>query len=93
MRQSDWQITLQEYGVIASHYLDDVPKLIEDVPAHKIQGKWPEDKVLFPNDDAMIAHRTTAVMMCNFQKQHERLMKCVDSFAFQAPSMKGISKD
>jgi len=86
-----WQQDIMIYGGIAAHYLADVPSLIGDVPSHSLRGDWTEDRSLFPSDDAVIAHRTTAVTMQNFNKQHERVLKCVTSFAFDAPSMKGIA--
>lgn len=90
VKRSKWREEIASYGVIASHYLVDVPDLISAVPAEKLTGHWPEDRNLFPNDDAMLAHRTVAVMLRNFREQHDRVMDCVNSFAFNSPSMKGV---
>lgn len=92
-RFQKWREELTNYGKIASHYLPDVPALIRDVPAEKLSGNWPESRDLFPNDDAMLAHRTATIIMRNFAEQHERVIACVEAYAFRAPSMKGIRED
>lgn len=89
-KRSKWRKELSDYGVVAGHYLPDVLDLIVSVPAEKLTGHWPEDRSLFPSDDAMLAHRTVFVMLQNFREQHGRVMACVTSFAFHRPSMKGI---
>lgn len=86
----DWNMDLERYCKIAARYIPDAPSLIRDVQAHHVSGRWPEDSKLFPNDHNMIAHRTLCVMKRNFEVQHQRVLACVESFAFQAPSMKGI---
>jgi hypothetical protein len=92
-RHFEWQGLLIDYGQIAKHYLSDVPGEIGNVPSHRISGDWPEDDSLFPSNDAMIAHRTAAVMLRNLREQHGRTISCVESFAFNSPSMKGIRDD
>ena len=89
-RERQWKTLIEEYSQIASHYLPDVQGLIDDVPSHKIAGDWPEEDALFPSNDAMIAHRTATVTLRNLRGQHGRVMTCVESFAFNSPSMKGI---
>lgn len=89
-RHSAWLAHLGDYTEVAEHYLPELHRIITDVPAHKVQGQWPENRDAFPSDDAMIAHRTAAVILQNFTAKHRRVEACVTSFAFNSPSMKGI---
>lgn len=89
-RHFEWRRAMTEYSHIASRYISDVAQSINEVPTHTIMGEWVEDQSLFPTNDAMIEHRTTAVTMRNFREHHPRVISCVESFAFQSPSMKLI---
>ncbi|MCY1672224.1 hypothetical protein OVA07_14555 [Novosphingobium sp. SL115] len=92
-RHFEWRRAMTEYSQVATRYLPDIAQAINEVPTHTLKGEWPEDRSLFPSDDAMIEHRTTAVIMRNFGENHPKVIACVESFAFQAPSMKLIPDD
>lgn len=93
LKRSQWQDNINSYCLLAQYYLSDVPTLIRHVPADELRGDWPEDRSLFPSDDAMLAHRTDTIIMRNFRAQHDRVIDCVSSFAFNRPSMKKISEN
>jgi hypothetical protein len=84
MKRSQWQDNINSYCLLAQYYLSDVPTLIRHVPADELRGDWPEDRSLFPSDDAMLAHRTDTIIMRNFRTQHDRVIDCVSSFCIQA---------
>lgn len=89
-RHFEWRRAMTDYSRIAARYVSDAVQSINEVPPHTLKGEWPEDRSLFPSDDAMIEHRTTAVIMRNFSEIHPKIIACVESFAFQSPSMKFI---
>ena len=93
LMHSEWMMAIRNYAIVAERYLNDVPRKIGDVPSHEIQGRWPEDRSLFPGDDEVIAYRTATLTLRNFNSEHKRVMQCVTSWAFEAPSKKGLYED
>jgi hypothetical protein len=89
-RRLAWLSKVSDYCDVAEHYIPDVRNKICVITARDLQGDWPEERGLFPSDDAVIAYRTVATTVANFVHEDVRVKKCVASFAFQSPSMKGI---
>lgn len=88
-RQSQWFSAISEYCNIAKRYRPECWKSIREVSPSQLTGDWPEDRTLFPSDDAMIAHRTVAATLINFHAENETVMRSVTAWAFQSPSQKG----